>query len=48
MKKDLYLCNYCGKKINKIDYKINNGYCGKCKETIEWKKVLGQIKEYKK
>jgi hypothetical protein len=48
MKKETYQCKYCGKKINKIDYEINNGYCGKCKETIEWKKVLSHIKEYKK
>ena len=48
MNKEQYLCKYCGKKLNKIDYEINNGYCGKCKEIVDWKNVLGQIKGYKK
>lgn len=43
----LYKCGYCGKKIHKIDYELNHGYCGKCREIIEWKQILGDIKEYK-
>jgi len=43
-----YKCKYCGKKIHKIDYEINNGYCGKCREIINWKKTLGDIKDYEK
>jgi hypothetical protein len=41
-------CKYCGKQIYKIDYEINNGYCGKCKEVIDWKKTLNDYKELKK
>ena len=43
-----YKCKYCGKKIHKIDYEINNGYCGKCREIMNWKKTLDEIKDYEK
>jgi hypothetical protein len=42
------LCKYCGKKMNKIDYEINKGYCGKCREILDWKKTLSDMKEFKK
>jgi hypothetical protein len=42
-----YKCEYCYKKIHKIDYELNKGYCGKCRETIEWKKTLDHIKDFK-
>ena len=48
MKKQEYNCKYCGKKIHKIDYEINNGYCGKCKEIMDWKSTLDNIKDLKK
>jgi len=41
-------CRYCGKKMSKIEYELNNGYCGKCQEVIEWKRTLGHIKEFEK
>jgi len=43
-----YKCKYCGKKIHKIGYEINNGYCGKCREVQDWKKTLGDLKDFKK
>ena len=41
-------CKYCSKKMHKIDYEMYNGYCGKCREILDWKKTLNGIKEYKK
>jgi hypothetical protein len=43
-----YKCKYCGKKIHKIDYEINHGYCGKCRDIAEWKQILDNIKDYEK
>ena len=43
-----YHCKYCGRKMNKIDYEMNNGYCGKCRELLDWKQVLGDYKSFKK
>ena len=34
--------------MSKFDYEMNNGYCGKCKEIIEWKRTLDHIKDFKK
>lgn len=42
-----YKCEYCSMKIHKIDYELNKGYCGKCRDTIEWKKTLEHMKEFK-
>jgi hypothetical protein len=39
-----YKCNYCGKKIHKIDYELNNCYYGKCREVMDWKRTLGDFK----
>jgi hypothetical protein len=41
-------CKYCGKKMNKTEFELNNGYCGKCKDVLDWKKVLGDFKDLKK
>jgi hypothetical protein len=46
--KQEYKCEYCGKKIHKIDYELNKGYCSKCREIMEWKKTLDDIKDYEK
>lgn len=43
-----YVCKYCGRKMNKIDFEINNGYCGKCREVMDWKQVLDEYKSLKK
>ena len=43
-----YKCKYCGKKMHKFDYEMYNGYCGKCREIMDWKKTLDNIKEYEK
>jgi len=43
-----YKCKYCGKNMHKIDFEIFNGYCGKCREVIDWKTILGDIKDYEK
>ena len=47
MNKNKYKCKYCGKEMSKFDYETYNGYCGKCREVMDWKKVLGDLKEYK-
>jgi len=47
-KEQEYKCKYCGRKMIKFDYENYNGYCGKCREIVEWKKTLEQIKEFKK
>ena len=46
--KKKYHCKYCGKKMNKLDYEMNNGYCGKCRDLLDWKQVLGDYKKMKK
>jgi len=43
-----YKCRYCGEKMHKIDFEMHNGFCGKCREILDWKSVLGHMKEYKK
>lgn len=48
MKKQDLKCKYCGKKMHKIDFDMYNGYCGKCRDILDWKKTLNDIKEYKK
>ena len=47
-KEQKYKCKYCGRKMYKFDYENFNGYCGKCREIVEWKRTLEQIKELKK
>ncbi len=34
--------------MQEFDYKMNKGYCGKCREILEWKDVLGDLKELEK
>ena len=48
MKSNEYNCKYCGKKMHKFDYEMYKGYCGKCREILEWKRTIDNIKEYKK
>ena len=48
MKETENKCKYCGKKMQKFDYEMNNGYCGKCREILDWKKTLDNIKDFKK
>ena len=31
-----------------IDYEMYNGYCGKCREILDWKNTLNDIKELEK
>jgi len=48
MNKKDFFCKYCGKKMHKIDFEMYNGYCGKCRDILDWKKTIDHIKEYKK
>lgn len=48
MDKNNFKCKYCKKKINKFDYDLQNGYCRKSKDIMEWKQTLNYIKEYKR
>jgi len=41
-------CKYCGAKMNKFEYEMYKGYCGKCREVLDWKKTLGDLKEFEK
>ena len=34
--------------MHKVDFELNNGYCGKCKDLIDWKRTLDHVKELKK
>jgi hypothetical protein len=43
-----YKCVYCGNKMNEFEFKTYNGYCGKCREILDWKKILSDFKEFKK
>lgn len=43
-----YKCKYCGKKMHKINYEMYNGYCGKCREILDWKRTLDNIKYIEK
>jgi len=45
-RKKEYKCKYCGKKMHKYDYENYNGYCGKCREILEWKRTLDHVKEF--
>jgi hypothetical protein len=45
MKSNTYTCKYCGTKMKKFDFELNNGYCGKCRSIKEWKEVLGDLKD---
>ncbi len=47
-KKEEYNCKYCGTKMNKFDYELNNGYCGKCRDLMDIKRTLDHYKELKK
>jgi hypothetical protein len=47
MKKKVYIYNYCSNKMNEFDYKTYNEYCGKCREILDWKNILSDIKEVK-
>ncbi len=37
-------CRYCGRKMNPFDFKTFHGICGKCRETMDWKEILEQLK----
>lgn len=47
LKKD-YKCEYCGIKMQQFDYEMNKGYCGKCRDILNWKDLLGDLKELEK
>jgi transcription initiation factor TFIIIB Brf1 subunit/transcription initiation factor TFIIB len=48
MKNEEFKCKYCGIKINEYDYKEYNGYCGKCRNVIDWKKILDNMEDLKR
>ena len=48
MRKKEYKCKYCERKMNKVDYEMNNGYCGKCREVLDWKRTLDYVKDLEK
>ncbi len=31
--------------MHKFDYENYNGYCGKCREILEWKRTLKHVKD---
>ena len=43
-----YKCKYCGQKMQKFDFEMNNGYCGKCRDILDWKKNLDNMKDFEK
>ena len=45
---DAYQCKYCGIKLSKFDYDTYNGCCGKCREILDWKSILHDVKEMEK
>ena len=47
MSETSYHCKSCGKKMNAFEYEMYNGYCGKCREVIDWKNILKEYKEKK-
>lgn len=34
--------------MHRFNYETNNGYCGKCRENLDWKKTLSDLKDFKK
>ena len=46
MSKEEYKCKYCGKEMHKFDYETYKGYCGKCREVMDWKQILSNLKEF--
>ena len=48
MGKKAYVCKYCGCKMNEVDYELYKGYCGKCREVLDWKQTLSDLKELEK
>jgi len=34
--------------MHKFDYEMYNGYCGKCRVIIDWKKTLDNLKDFEK
>jgi transcription initiation factor TFIIIB Brf1 subunit/transcription initiation factor TFIIB len=48
MAEEEYKCKYCGKEMRKYDYETYKGYCGKCREVIDWKQILSNLKDYEK
>ena len=43
-----YKCKYCGKNMSKFDFETYNGYCGLCREVLDWKKILDDLKQFNK
>ena len=41
-------CVYCGQKMSKVEYEVANGFCGRCRMVVDWKKTLRDLKEFKK
>lgn len=42
-----YRCKYCGKIMSSFDYDTFKGYCGNCRNILDWKKILTDVKEFK-
>jgi hypothetical protein len=43
-----YKCKYCGNKMNEFEFNTYKGYCGKCREILDWKQILNDFKNLKK
>ena len=43
-----YRCKYCGAKVSQIEFEVGNGFCDRCRNVIEWKKTLADLKEFEK
>ncbi len=40
-----YRCQYCGSKMSKYDFETFGGICGKCRDILDWKDILKQMKQ---
>ena len=45
MNEQEHKCKYCSKIMSKFDYETYEGYCGKCREILDWKYILSEYKE---
>ena len=43
-----YRCVYCGRRISKVEYEVANGFCGRCRMIVDWKKTLQDLNDFNK
>jgi hypothetical protein len=44
MARSPFVCKYCKKPMNKIEYEMYKGYCLKCRDIKDWKQILKDTK----